>query len=134
MSSILEKKYNVAYKCDATGKCIDVAKVKVVGSAEYQQLLKESNQHKEVVELEQEKVLKDIDTKHQEIVNKEFIQNLFIAKGYFDNLCDRGLCETNETFENMFFEYVDKGIMFDLHSENVPPHFIKVLERLGYKL
>lgn len=132
--TILDKKYNVAVKNNEKGECIEIMKVKVVGSEEYQQLIKESNKHKELKEIEHCGEVQKFQQTIKQVYDKLNPMAFLIAKNYFDNLCDRGLCETNEYFESMFENYVDKGIMFDLHSEHIPPQFIKVLERLGFTL
>ena len=131
---IIEKKYNVAVKTNEKGECVDIAKVKVVGSQEYQQLIRETNQHKEKILLDSQLDKDNVDKRFKDILGHLTNQDLIIAKNYFDNLCDRGLCDTNDDFECVFTNYVDKGILFDLHSAYIPPQYIKVLERLGYKL
>lgn len=129
--TILDKKYNVAFKNNEKGECVEVMKVKVVGSAEYQQMLKESKKYRELIALGEEEVKKQEKDIIQDVYSKQSLSNYIIAKNYFDNLVDRGLCETNDDFEDMFFNFIDKGIALDLCSEHIPPQYLKVLERLG---
>ena len=127
----IEQKFNVAIKTNAKGECVDIVKVKFVNSAEYKELLKESNKHKELCEKQAQEEKKKMQEEIGLLFAKSNAQNLLIAKNYFDNLVDRGLCETNDDFESMFFNYIDKGIALDLNSQHIPPHYRKVLERLG---
>ena len=128
---VVDKKYNVAFINNEKGECVEVMKVKVVGSAEYQQMLKESKKNKELNALENEKVINEQKDNIYQIFEKQCLSNFIIAKNYFDNLVDRGLCETNDDFESMFFNFIDKGIALDFNSEHIPPQYLKVLERLN---
>ena len=58
-----------------------------------------------------------------------FKQNLLIAKVYFDNEVDKGLCETNEEFEQAFNNYVYKGIALEIGK--APKEYQAILERLA---
>lgn len=128
---VVDKKYNVAFINNEKGECVEVMKVKVVGSAEYQQMLKESKKYKELIALGEETIMQNRNDEINGIKEKQISSNYIIAKNYFDNLVDRGLCETNDDFESMFFNFIDKGIALDFNSEHIPPQYIKVLERLG---
>lgn len=128
---VVDKKYNVAFINNEKGECVEVMKVKVVGSAEYQQMLKESKKYKELIALGEETIMQNRNCEINDIKEKQCLSNYIIAKNYFDNLVDRGLCETNDDFESMFFNFIDKGIALDFSSEHIPPQYLKVLERLG---
>lgn len=58
---------------------------------------------------------------------KEYVRAIVIAKGHFDNLVDRGICETNKDFEEMF----DKFMLGGRFDESLCPYeFKKALERV----
>lgn len=129
--TILEQKHNVAVKINEKGVCTDIAKVKLVSNSEYKALLKESNQHKEICEKQAQDEKKKMQEEIVFLFAKSNAQNLLIAKNYFDNLVDRGICDTNDDFERMFDAFVKEGIELDLNSGYIPPLFRLVLKRLG---
>lgn len=58
---------------------------------------------------------------------KDYIRAIVVAKGYFDNLVDRGLCETTKDFEDMF----DKFMLGGRFDESLCPYeFKKAFERV----
>ena len=69
---------------------------------------------------------KSIEEKEQQKA-KEHIRAIVVAKGYFDNLVDRGLCETTKEFEEMFDNFMLGG-RFD--ESLCPYEFKKAFERV----
>lgn len=122
------KRVQVAIKRNAKDEIEECLECKVIGVDTYKAYKKESSVIK-AKKLEEEENEKKKQEDHYFVLGERvYKQNLLVAKVYFDNEVEKGLCETNEKFEEAFNNYVYKGIAFD---ENIAPkEYLTILERL----
>lgn len=124
----VSKKVQVAIKRNAKDEIEECLKCEIVGVDTYKAYKKESSVVKAKQLEEQNQKEEENKKRFDNLEKSSFKQNLLVAKVYFDNEVEKGLCETNEKFEEAFNNYVYKGIAFD--KSIAPKEYLTILERL----
>ena len=123
------KRIQIAIKRNAKDEIEECLECEIVGVDKYKAYKKESSVVKAKQAEEQAKKEEENKKRFDNLERYSFKQNLLIAKVYFDNEVDKGLCETNEEFEQAFNNYVYKGIALEI--EKAPKEYQAILERLA---
>ena len=123
------KRIQIAVKRNAKDEIEECLECEIVGVDKYKAYKKESSVFQAKQLKEKEDRQRDYDDFNMSLEKRLFKQNLLVAKVYFDNEVDKGLCETNEEFEQAFNNYVYKGIALEI--EKAPKEYQAILERLA---
>ena len=124
------KDKHIAVALNEEGKCILLAKNKVVSEREYNRLVNEYNEQlkKEKDNNEKNKLLiKEICDRLYKIENKDFL----LAKSIYDNFVDRGLINDNDDFQKEFYNFIFNDLSKAKLLENAPSDFQIILRKVG---
>lgn len=121
-----EKMKTIAVRKDNCGNVLEVLEIKTILETRFKELHNQAIENSAKCEQEKafkEKVEKDA---RDNLFGKVSKHDLFVAKSLFNDLVDKGLMETNDDFENMFFNYI-KGVS-GYNVELEPQDFKKIME------